>query len=556
MKKQKNWYVFLILLLAVAFIKPLAAQRTLDSMLIINVGEYKPMIMNAAKINENPEINDSTQRLSVSPYSISSKKIPTGFNVEPIKPAQMVGEPLTKLYNSIVKVGMGTYTTPYAELWVNNLRSKDYSAGARVKHLSSSFTPKGYGFGGFSDNEIGIYGKKFLKDHTLSGSFDYARNMVHLYGYDKQLYSLSKDTTEQLFNLFTAGAQFKSHYTNTRRLHHDVRLNYYFIAGPLDAGENNVKATTTVHRPIGKQQFKVHALVDFYNYQTTKDTINNTIVTLNPNYVATGDRYTVNIGVTGTMDAVVQSQFYVYPNVDFSYNVYENIIIPYAGVIGGLQKNSYKSLRDVNPFIRDTLMMKNSNTQYEAFGGIRGTLSSTASFNTRVAYNNVENMAMFINDTLEQQNKFNVIYDNVEILKFSGEVAYQLREKLRINLHGDYFNYKMKTEKRAWYKPKLQVTLSGNYNLRDKVVVKADLFYTDKQYAKTFVPDATAITGRRVIAQERKGFFDANLGAEYRYTKNLGFFIHFNNITNFRYYRWSNYPTQRFSFMAGLSYSF
>ena len=74
----------------------LFAQKTLDSMLIINIGEYKPTIMSASKMNANPTIIDSTKTLPVSAYSTNSKKINTNFAVEPIKPAVMVGEPLTK----------------------------------------------------------------------------------------------------------------------------------------------------------------------------------------------------------------------------------------------------------------------------------------------------------------------------------------------------------------------------------------------------------------------------------------------------------------------------
>ncbi len=87
-------------------------------------------------------------------------------------------------------------------------------------------------------------------------------------------------------------------------------------------------------------------------------------------------------------------------------------------------------------------------------------------------------------------------------------------------------------------------------------MIKADLFYIGNQFAKGFATDTTSLTGKKVVAYDVKGIFDVNIAAEYRYTKNLGFFINFNNIANVRYYRWLNYPTQRFSLMAGLSYSF
>ncbi|MCE9540338.1 MAG: hypothetical protein K8R85_14145 [Bacteroidetes bacterium] len=557
MRKNINIKIIITFLLFSMPICALMAQKNLDSMIIISVGEYKPTIVDANKINDNPTINDSTQKIPVSAYGINSKKINTGFDVDPIKPAQMVGEPLTKLYNALVKLGMGTYTTPYGELWFNNLRSKEGAYGVRLKHLSSSATLKDYGYSGFSDNEVSLYGKKFLKEHSLMGNFDYARNVVHFYGYDKDLNFVKAEDNQQRFNYITGNAQLVSHYTDPKRYNHDVKLSYYNLADHFKASENNIKATGFLQTAINKEVLKVNASVDYYNYKNKLDTVNNTIVALNPNFISTGEKYRASIGFTATMDNFVKTKFYFYPNVDLSYNVIDDIIIPYAGLSGGLQKNSLRNFTTNNPFVLSELKMMNSNKKYEVYGGIKGTLSSTTSFNARASYSSISNMALFVNDTLQlMRNKFDVIYDDASLLNIRGEVSYQQQEKLRISLRGEYFNYKMKTESRAWYKPQVELTLSANYNLREKIVVRADLFYIDNQFAKTFVSDTTSITGTQVVAKELKGVFDANIGLEYRYNKKLGFFLNFNNIANYRYYRWSNYPTQKFSLMGGLSYSF
>jgi outer membrane receptor protein involved in Fe transport len=164
---------------------------------------------------------------------------------------------------------------------------------------------------------------------------------------------------------------------------------------------------------------------------------------------------------------------------------------------------------------------------------------------------------LYVNDLEEiPGNKFDVIFDDGDVLNVRGEVSYQSREKLRLSLRGDYYNYKMKNELRAWYKPQVEITLSGNYNLKDKIVVKADLFYIDSQFAKTVEKDPTGVEDDKVIAKELKGVFDANIGLEYRYTKKLGFFLNFNNIASQGYNRWYQYPTQRFGVMGGLSWSF
>lgn len=529
---------------------------TLNSVMTEGTGSFTPKVADAVKISANPEVKDSTVKIKVGNYSINSKQINTLYTTDPIVPAQMVGEPLTKLYNGLVKIGFGNYTTPYGEAWYNSLRSKDYAYGIHMKHLSSSSTLKDYGNDSYSDNEIGLNGKKFLKEHTLSGNFDYKRNVVHFYGYDPTLFLLDKDATVQRFNLFSANAELMSHYTKPERLNHDIRLNYYNLMDLYKSSENNINANGFVQTMIQGEQLKVNAAVDYYNYKTKTDTTNNTIITLNPNFIASGEKYRASLGLTAAIDMQSSTKFYFYPNVELSYNIFEDIIIPYGGVSGGLKKNSYKSITDENPFVLSSLVLQNTNTKYELYGGLRGTLSSRIAYTTKVSYASVGNMMLYVNDyTQLMQNRFDVIYDNAEVLHVRGEVSYQAREKLRINLQGDYFNYKMQHELRAWYMPQVKFTLSGNYNLQDKIVIKADLFYVDNQFARVIAPNES--TGvNEVQAKELKGVFDANLGVEYRYNKKLGFFVNFNNIAAQRYYRWYNYPTQRFQVMAGLSYSF
>jgi hypothetical protein len=440
----------------------------------------------------------------------------------------------------------------------NHLRSKEYAYGLRLKHLSSQTTLDGYDFAGFSDNEFSLYGKKFLKEHTLSGDFDYVRNVVHFYGFDNVLNVIEdKDFTIQRFNYFAAGAELKSHYSKPERYNHDVKINYYNLKDSYTASETNFKASGYLQTQVLKEILKVNASVDYYNYKMATDTINNTIISINPNFIATGAKYRASIGLTAAMDVFVKSKFYFYPNIDLSYNIVDDIIIPYAGASGKLQKNSFKAIADENPFVLSDLSMTNSNHKYELYGGLKGTLSSKVAYNACVSYSSIKNLPMYVTDSKNiMKNRFDVIYDDAELLNIRGEISYQQREKLKIIMRGEYFNYKMATEQKAWYKPQLELTVSANYNLKDKIVAKVDLYYIGSQFAKTFVSDASSSIGMRVQPQELKGVFDANIGLEYRYTKKLGFFLNFNNIANYRYYRYNNYPTQRLGFMGGLSYSF
>src|SRR3989304_7378333 len=95
-------------------------QDKLDTINVEIIKEYEPTISDAYKINDNPRIYDTVPFAPKLTYSIKSSKINTVFDVEPINPAKIKGEPLVKLYKNYAKLGFGTNTTSYAELFLNN----------------------------------------------------------------------------------------------------------------------------------------------------------------------------------------------------------------------------------------------------------------------------------------------------------------------------------------------------------------------------------------------------------------------------------------------------
>jgi outer membrane receptor protein involved in Fe transport len=102
--------------------------------------------------------------------------------------------------------------------------------------------------------------------------------------------------------------------------------------------------------------------------------------------------------------------------------------------------------------------------------------------------------------------------------------------------------------------PNVEITLTAQYSLRDKIIAKADIFYLGERYAqKSYFPKKPYI---EPFAVRLPAIYDFNLGFEYRYTHRLSAFINFNNITSYRYQRWYQYPTQRINILGGLTYSF
>ena len=552
--KKLQWFFVLILILG--YFAAALAQTGMKDIELKATSEFEPTIKDAVKLGDLPEIKDTVKKIANINYAIVSTPLVSKYEVIPIDAAKMQNEPLSKLYHSLLKVGMGTYTTPYGEFWINSLRTRDVAYGIHFKHLSSSSHLKDVGYSGYSDNEGELFGKKFYKKHTLTGEFNYKRNVMHFYGYDTTENNLSKDYTKQRYQLFEPVVKLQSHYTDSNKINCGCGSSYR-KSDVYKVAENNVKLNTVFNTYINKERLFVAFDADYYNHKLPNDTFNDVIIKLNPYFETHGKKWMLDIGLAATLDAFSNqssAKFYFHPQLNAQFDVYESIIIPYVGVNGGLQKNSLRSLSNENPFIASTLNYKNSNTKINVFGGLKGNLSSKTSYDVKASYSIVDSMHFFIIDysnTSALDNQYQVFYDNTDLFNVSGQVKYQFKEKINFIAKGNYYMYKTKNLNRAYHKPDFDLTFSANYNIKSKIIIKADVFVIGNQFALTKVQDNFTYSYESKLM---KGIVDVNLGAEYRYSKMLSFFVNFNNIANTRYYRWEKYPSQRFNLMAGLTF--
>ena len=530
-----------------------------EDLSVTTISTFEATIKDAVKQSDLPDIVDTVKRLKDQTLGIQSRVFETNYTAQEIQAAKMVNEPLSKLYYSQIKAGFGNYTMPYGELWINNLRSKEYVYGFHYRHLSARYTAKNQGFAGFSDNDVNLYGKKFYKKHVLSGDFNYYRNVNQFYGFPDSLIDkndITNDFIKQRFHTFEGKLNLKSFFTDSASVNHDIHLNYYNYRDKFETAENNVFADGLLKTYVNKEKLNILISTDYYNTKSKNDTINDFIFRLTPYFEAGGEKWNVDLGLNIAADKFsdTSAKFYFYPKLNVDYNVYNNFIIPYAGVDGGLQKNSFRSLSTANPFVVSNPSYVNTHNSFNAYGGLRGVLSSKTSYDAKVTYSRYKNMAFFlINYDNFLSNKFKVVYNDASLLNVTGQIKYQLKEKINIIAKGNYYGYQLDSNAKAWHRPDFDITLSGIYNLKSKIVVKADLFYIGKQWAlqQETNPITNVTTPKQV---QLKGFADINLGAEYRYSKMLSFFVNFNNIGNVRYYRWDRYPTQSFNAMVGLTF--
>jgi len=526
------------------------------------ISDFIPAIKSdVRKISETPAILDTSTPGPRIDYKLAPRKFDTYYDVEPIKAAKMDGEPLNKLYPGTVRGGIGNYFSLYGEGWYNSTRSRENAWGVHVRHFSSSSSVGGTpGFSGFSDDDLSLYGKKFVGKHTLDADINYSRNSLYFYGNEPGAFDHSRDSIHQYFDFVSANVGLLSHYQDKEKLNHSIRLKYYYLDDHYKTSENNLQFKGSAWRYLHEELVGLDVSVDYYNNHAPHDTSNMTIVHLHPFVGAEGEKWDLKVGLSAFAEYGRDVPFYSFvPDAEASYDIYKHILTPYVALEDGTVRNSYRNLTSENPFVNPNVVggIQNTRYKYSIIGGLRGVLSSTTSYDAHASFGEVENAAFFVNDTSDRMhNKFTVIYDDGRLFKLHGELAYQKTEKLRFLIKGDYIRYFLYHEVQQWHTPTTRITLSAHYNLREKILIKADLFALNEQYAPYYVPGTTVPHSFVLQTKTLKPLVDVNLGVEYRYSKTLSAFVHFNNIGAVKYYQWNDYPTQTFNMMVGISFIF
>jgi len=550
----------------------LFGQRPIDIDEIKVVAPYEPTVSDAFKINDNPRLDDTLTTKPVFAYNVLPRRLTTRFELEPITPARMRGEPLVKLYQGHFRGGFGTYTTPYGEAFYSTLRSNDYSMGVHLKHLSSSGTIKDHGFSGFSDNLAHLYGKRFFGDNTLSGGLRYDRNVIHYYGFRPDDYEgdpvlepivddLTKKDIRQRINQLNTSIGFGSHHPDSSRFGFYAGLEHNWLSDLYDASEHKIGFKGRIGREIqdptgmaDQVYLGMNVKAEMFHNVSAADTSTTGLISFFPSVSATvNGRFRLNAGLDLAFEADTASYFRVYPNLGLEAELLERYLTVHGRFSGGLQRHSLRSLLQENPFLNTQaapLGFQNTKTQITA--GLKGAFTDKISYNFFVSSEAIDNFAFFVTDTANLlPNQFTLAYDNIRRLHVRGELFSQFGSRFNARLATDFFQYSLDEETEAWHLPTLQVGLNLKYNMQDKIIVSADVFARNATFGRTFDE-----LNNPFAMKLHDVFVDGNIGIEYRYTRVLSFFLNFYNVQNKSLERWMNYPTQKFQVMGGVTWSF
>ena len=527
----------------------------------------------AFKINLTPEIFDTASYKPSFDYKIVPYQFKTEFKPEPIKPARMLPEPLSRHYGNYVMFGFGSDISPQAEIKINGTSKKKMAWGADLKHHSShgkfKINDLEY-YPNFNTSSAALFMNKHLKKNRIfDARIDLSSNGFKYYGYDieNEIAPLTKDSlTKQNFTLISGGIGLASNYITKSKIKYDFDLDYYLLMDKEESREQALILTAGLRDRFKSSIIGIDGSFGYYNNKFVADTFSNIYLMINPWVQRKGEDWKFIIGVNSyvKIDPDANSESYFYPNIQFEYDLADKFLQSYFGFTGHLEKNFFGELIEENPFVWSGFEASPTSVKKNIYAGFKGILTSKIKYNVKACYQEVKDAVLYVgvqDPTLFSGYRFMAEQHDLDKASVFGEIAYQGNEKFEIHLSGSYYHYfTIKNEEYAYHMPDFDLSLRAAYNIQKKIWITADLLVTGSRTAK--IIEYTTLANTDINAVVTPDYLDLpvssdlNLGVEYRYNKKVSGFLKVNNVLGSEYYNFNYYPAQRFHVTAGVIYAF
>jgi hypothetical protein len=193
--------------------------------------------------------------------------------------------------------------------------------------------------------------------------------------------------------------------------------------------------------------------------------------------------------------------------------------------------------------------------------GLKGNTGIGGNYLVSASYSIINDMLFYSNlvlpDTILPRaygNYFLPVRDNINLFNIHAEMIGPIGDKLSFSFAANLYNYTVAIEY-PWNKPSWDGKFGLKYNLRNKIIVGMELTGIGERKAVINGDYSSQQADYNSYVINIPSHYNLNLSAEYRYSKILSFWTKLNNISYDKYYEWAYYPSQRFLFMVGFTYS-
>ncbi len=543
--------IFIYSLLFLGF--GLFAQQKKDTVkteVIEVVKSFNPEVQDAFKLNVNPNSIQVIEKKI--PVEIAIQSVPVASTFEPEKGSMsdfQFQANYQEFPSSYALMGLGNYGKFKAQSFLN------YNINDRLQT-------------GFYFNHLSTQGKK--GDSLLNPAYNTQADVLFNYKNEKSKW------------LIDLGYQSKIRYLNPTPFspvpvplnstsYDDLRKNNFFglamngvlkesiltntsfelisFWDPYSNTENKLGFTSDFNIPVGDFEIKTNLKSDLvagtaYNFvsgSSIKSTYSNFDLGIKPAFFYNSDNLEVNLGAKlyyQNHSDFKKIQFF--PDIQLHFNLIYEMLSVFAGYEGDIYQHSFYDLQNKNPYLVP-YEMKPMLKPVDLYGGIKGSFSSSVSYELKMGYRKWDNYAFYTPTFDPEYFAYKIFYDTLTQSFFASSINIGIGNKLDFKLNFEYDQNNTETLPKAVFLPDYKVKALLFFRPTNKLSMDLALFTEGNRPGNP---------------NNLSAYTDLNLNVFYKINKQFSAFILGNNLLNKSYELYSGYPVEKMQIMGGVMYKF
>ena len=491
----------------------------------------------------------------------------------PVPASEIQAKPATKewnvpkldLYPGWVRVGYGNFLSPLIEGRYLSTQSADLQFATKFHHQSFGNGPVSWMEEESKESHTELAGdvSYFLDESELYSSLNLKRDAYTFYGRD-------------LGFVIPPDWDFASPYlAQNKQLHGDFKLGIrdldkvgrigyageVVLAGFRDSyavreqelgfvGEGEFRPSKEITASLGLSYFTT--ATEDLGYD-----LNRNYFSLRPEGQYTfGDfKFRAGVILVSENDSVAERKpgIRLFPVLKTTYQVSEKLQVN-AAISGDVQRNTYRSFVQENPFLGPSDQLLNTVTKLSFAAGVEGIVSDKLVYRAGIDLRRQSNLHFFVNSYADTA-RFELVYDQeATVFQFNSNVELSLNEKYTLTTQFDFFHYNLSNQQVAWHRPTWILQLNNRYSPFKKLNLQANLQVMGGLQARGFGVIETKPVRAEVV--KLPALVDLQLKIDYAVNPRLSIFAEGNNLLNRSNSRWMNYPVRGIQGVGGLSFKF
>lgn len=522
-------------------------------------GSYNPHIQKSERLATTPDI--PKRDFKIPSYEINTEDFTYKYraDLEPISPLSYTQNKGVDICNNFIKAGFGTRISPDFLFRHYSSVSKRMSLGVAIDHNSTWLDMKNIPNSKYMNNAFGLSMTNRFSQFQLHSHVDYHYDTYYI---NDTIIDLASDNARKIHSL-NVNLTANNNKSSYKSLYDEFSLDYNYSGIQNGMQENflRLKAHLEHSNSWFKSENNSQALIADINAELNNIGQTLLIISFNPHLDLNNDFYSLRLGLRVDAKTNSISVGGIYPDIKGSLYLFQKNIEFYASIGGKTKINTLKEILAENPFVVSNPLnyaeFDYEKTWIDFQGGLKFKALNMVNGHVGVRYRIIHNHVFFINSTT-QAGAFDIILNDCHVFNLNVDLHARINDNIKAVVDFAYNKYDFIkarltcdvpiTIAHAWYKPEIELTLKGIYQMNEHWKFNLATYFEGKRYA---------LTGNDYDdIKELKPIVDIQLGCDYNLNKNLAFYAEIKNLIHNKYQMYYNYPSYGIQGFVGFKYRF